>query len=83
MTLGIGIQFSLKLSKPDLICAALPLIQLISTIDVYCLCNVALFSAAAANDSLVSEQIMSKPKERLTLDVPLHNAAVFSLEALI
>lgn len=39
MTLGIGIQFSLKLSKPDLICAALPLIQLISTIDVCCLCE--------------------------------------------
>lgn len=50
MTLGIGVQRSLKLSEPDPVWAALPLIQLISPMDMAAWAT-ALCSALGANDS--------------------------------
>lgn len=50
MTLGIGVRRSLKLSEPDPVWAALPLIQLISPVDAAAWAR-ALCSVLEANDS--------------------------------
>lgn len=50
MTLGIGVQCSLKLAEKDPVWAAVPLIQLISPVDMAAWAR-ALCSALGANDS--------------------------------